>query len=73
MRISPRPQHQTVAAASKLAVSQASQGSPAQPSLPVIQLVDSRVATAAASGTGAFREDAVHKRWSIRHNVDIDY
>ena len=78
MRIFPRPQHQTVAVASKLAVSQASHGSPAQPSpaqpsLPVIQLVDSRVATAAASGTGAFREDAVHKRWSIRHNVDIDF
>ena len=30
MRISPRPQHQTVAAASKLAFSQASHGSPAQ-------------------------------------------
>ena len=56
MRISPRLRHQNLQFLKPATA--------AQPSLPVIQLVESRVATAAASGTGAFREDAVHKRWS---------
>ena len=77
MRISPRPQHQTVAVAvaSKLAVSRASQGSPAQPSpaqpsLPVIQLVESRVA--AASGTGHSERTRSTRLGQFRHYVDID-
>ena len=72
MRISPRPQHQTVAAASKLAVSQASHGSPAQPS--PAQSAGYSTCGLQSGDSGSIRDGGIPRGRGPQEvvNVDID-